>query len=264
MNTLETLEQRIDTFPLRVEPFQVDFNSRIFMGVLCNAMLNAAGMHSHNRGWGIPDLMKTNHTWVLSRFSVEFSRMPQWGDTVSIATWVHSAMRLFTNRRFRITDQDGIPVAYCRSVWAMINFVTRKPQDLLALNDGELLSWCVSDEEMPCPIDDFRAIHMRGGELVRRVPTFYSDVDINGHINSVKYIEHIVNLLSNEQLTRGIRRLDVAYKNECHQGDELQMYAQPENADTLLVEVRREDGQVAVQARVVLNSTKNENNEKAK
>ncbi len=250
---MKTLEQRVDTFPLRVEPFQVDFNSRIFMGVLCNAMLNAAGMHSHNRGWGITQLMQTNHTWVLSRFSVEFTRMPEWGETVDITTWVQSAVRLFTHRCFRISDQHQAPLAYCHSVWAMINYVTRKPQDLLSFRDGELLEYSCSEEEMPCPIDDFRSIRIREPRLVRQVSTYYSDVDVNGHINSVKYIEHIVNLLSNEQLTRGIRRLDIAFKAECHQGDILQMYATEEDPNTLLVEVRREDGQVAVQARLLIN-----------
>ncbi len=31
-------------------------------------------------------------------------------------------------------------------------------------------------------------------KLVRTIDTYYNDVDVNGHINSVKYIEHILDL----------------------------------------------------------------------
>lgn len=244
-----------------MEPFHVDFNRRIFMGVLCNAMLNAAGKHSHNRGWGIPDLMKEGYTWVLSRFSVEFGRMPEMGETCNIATWVNSAIRLFTNRYFRIDDAEGTPIAYCRSVWAMINVETRKPADLLTFRNGELNTWKVSEEEAPCPIADMRPIRNKEATLARSLQTYYSDVDINGHINSVKYIEHIVNLFTNEELTRGIRRIDIAYKAEAYQGDTLLFFTHREDANTLLVDVRKENGDVCVQSRILLHTAPQENNE---
>ena len=47
------------------------------MGVLGNHLLNAAGNHSQKRGWGIGALNETSHTWVLSRLSVEMTRMPE-------------------------------------------------------------------------------------------------------------------------------------------------------------------------------------------
>ena len=62
-------------------------------------------------------------------------------------------------------------------------------------------------------------------ELVRTIDTFYSDVDINGHINSVKYIEHVLDLWDiNWYKEHQIRRFDIAYVAECHQGDRLSFY----------------------------------------
>lgn len=224
------------------------------MGVLCNAMLNAAGKHSHNRGWGIPDLMQEGYTWVLSRFCVEFERMPEMGETCQIATWVNSAIRLFTNRYFRIDDAQGAPLAYCRSVWAMINIETRKPADLLTFRNGELLSWVVNEDEAPCPIADMRPIRNKEAQRVHSLQTYYSDVDINGHINSMKYIEHIIDLFSNEDITRGIRRMDIAYKAEAYQGDILHFFTHHEDENTLLVDVRKENNEVCVQARITLHA----------
>ena len=66
-----------------------------------------------------------------------------------------------------------------------------------------------------------------GGEadLVGSVETHYSDVDINGHINSVKYLEHLFDLMTESwhQVYR-VQRVDVAYVAESHFGDVLHYY----------------------------------------
>ena len=62
-------------------------------------------------------------------------------------------------------------------------------------------------------------------QFVRSIDTFYNDVDINGHINSVKYIEHVLDLwpISWYQ-EHQIHRLEVAYVAEAHAGDRLSFY----------------------------------------
>ena len=60
------MTEKVDTHEIFVEPFHVDFTGRIFMGVLGNHLLNAAGNHSQRRGWGIGALNETSHTWVSS------------------------------------------------------------------------------------------------------------------------------------------------------------------------------------------------------
>ncbi len=244
---------KIDSFPILVEPFHVDFRGQLFMGVLCNHLLNAAGKHSGKRGWGITDLMQDHHTWVLSRIVVEMERMPMAGETITLSTWVESAIRLFTYRNFAIHDAQGKAIGYARSIWAMIDTQTRKPADLLTFRDGELLQWACTEEEAPCPIAGFERMKIKDAAEARKVDTHYSDVDINGHINSVKYIEHIIDLFDKDTLKPGIRRLDIAYKTEAYWGDTLTLLAQQETDESTLVEVRKPGGDVAVQARITLN-----------
>ena len=101
----------IDKYPFYVEPFHVDFTGRIFLGVLGNHLLNAAGNHSQKRGWGIGALNKTQHTWVLSRLSIEMSEMPRQYEHCEVRTWVESVMKFFTNRNFSIYNADGKPLS---------------------------------------------------------------------------------------------------------------------------------------------------------
>lgn len=245
--------EKTDSHKVFVEPFHVDFTGRIFMGVLGNHLLNAAGNHSSRRGWGIGALNETRHTWVLSRLSVEMTEMPRQNEHIEIRTWVESVMKLFTNRNFSIHRADGTVLGYARSVWAMIDMETRRPCDLLSLYDGDILNYVVSEEENVCPIEGHGRFRFREPELVRSLETRYSDIDINRHVNSIKYMEHILDLFSREELERGLRRFEIAYKAESRMGDTLSFYMQRGESGETDVEVRRNGEDTVCQARVIFN-----------
>lgn len=243
--------QKIDSYPVHVEPFHVDFTGRIFLGVLGNHLLNAAGNHSQRRGWGIGALNENHYTWVLSRLCIEMEEMPMQYEDIEIRTWVESVMRLFTNRNFSILRSDGTPCGYARSVWAMIDMETRKPCDLLSLYDGDILRYVVEPEENVCPIQGHGRLVFREARLARTLDTYYSDVDINGHINSIKYIEHILDLFPRERYERQmVRRLEIAYKAESYLGDRLSFYTQVINDNEIGVEVRKNEREVVCQAKI--------------
>ena len=243
--------QKIDSYPVHVEPFHVDFTGRIFLGVLGNHLLNAAGNHSQRRGWGIGALNENHYTWVLSRLCLEMEEMPMQYEDIEIRTWVESVMRLFTNRNFSILRPDGTPCGYARSVWAMIDMDTRKPCDLLSLYDGDILRYVVEPEENVCPIQGHGRLVFREARLARTLDTYYSDVDINGHINSIKYIEHILDLFPRERYERQmVRRLEIAYKAESYLGDRLSFYTQVINDNEIGVEVRKNEREVVCQAKI--------------
>ena len=153
---------KIGTYKFVAEPFHVDFTGRLTMGVLGNHLLNCAGFHASDRGFGIATLNEDNYTWVLSRLAVELDEMPYQYEDFSIQTWVENVYRLFTDRNFAIIDKEGKKIGYARSVWAMISMNTRKPADLLALHSGSIVDY-VCDE--PCPIEKPSRIKVASKEL---------------------------------------------------------------------------------------------------
>lgn len=243
---------KVDTSEVLVEPFHVDFTGHIFMGVLGNHLLNAAGKHSQRRGWGIGALNETQHTWVLSRLCIEMYEMPKQYETITIKTWVEGVMKLFTSRNFSILRPDGTPYGYARSIWAMIDMQDRKPCDLLQLYDGDILNYVVPEEENVCPIEGHGRFRFKDPTLVRTIDTYYSDVDINGHINSIKYIEHILDLIPQERFEeQQLRRLEIAYKSEAYMGDRLSFYVQDgQDANEMEIEVRKNESEVTCQVKI--------------
>ncbi len=241
-------EDKIGCYRFVAEPFHVDFSGRLTLGVLGNHLLNCAGFHANDRGFGIATLNEENYTWVLSRLAIELEDMPRQYEDFAVQTWVEDVYRLFTNRNFAVTDKDGKKIGYARSVWAMINLHTRKPADLLQLHGGSIEGY-VCDE--PCPIARPSHIKVKATEPTARVTARYSDIDINGHVNSIRYIEHILDLFPLEMYRKKhIRRFEMAYVAESYYGDELAFYVDDAGENVCLVEVRKQDDEVVCRSKI--------------
>lgn len=216
---------KVGRYEFLAEPFHCDATQHLFMGNLGNHLLNAADFHSNDRGFGMTYLNPIHRTWVLSRLTIELEEMPKIYDHFCVETWVESALRFFTNRNFKIGHADSEKVyGYGRSVWAMIDTDTRQPVDLLAIHDGAIRNYV--DAEKPCPIEKPSRVKMSDdAPFVGAIATHYHDVDINGHVNSIKYIEHVLDLWSVEWYrSHRLQRFEIAYVAEAHQGDRLSFY----------------------------------------
>lgn len=240
---------KIGTYKFVAEPFHVDFNGRLTMGVLGNHLLNCAGFHASDRGFGIATLNEDNYTWVLSRLAIELDEMPYQYEDFSVQTWVENVYRLFTDRNFAVIDKEGRKIGYARSVWAMINLNTRKPADLLTLHGGSIVDY-VCDE--PCPIDKPSRIKVAATEPAATITAKYSDIDINGHVNSIRYIEHILDLFPIELYkTKHIRRFEMAYVAESYYGDLLSFFLEEVSENEYHIEVKKNEGEVVCRSKVL-------------
>lgn len=216
--------EKVGKYLFMAEPFHCDFSHRLFMGHLGNHLLNAADFHSTDRDFGMTYLNPIHKTWVLSRLAVEMDEMPMQYTKFNVETWVESAMKYFTNRNFCVVGEDGKVYGYGRSVWAMIDTETRQPQDILEIHDGEIVNWIETEKE--CPIEKSSRVKMSDkAVLVREIDTYYNDVDVNGHVNSIKYIEHILDLFSIDFYRENkIKRFEIAYVAESYGGDRLSFW----------------------------------------
>lgn len=244
-----TEENKIGTYSFVAEPFHVDFTGRLTMGVLGNHLLNCAGFHATERGFGIATLNESNYTWVLSRLAIELEEMPLQYESFSVQTWIENVYRLFTDRNFAILNKDGKPIGYARSIWAMISMDTRKPADLLSLHNGSIVDYICQKE---CPIEKPGRIKVNQKELAGEVVTKYSDIDINGHVNSIRYIEHILDLFPLEIFReKRIRRFEMAYNAESYYGDTLAFYKKQVSENEYDIEVKKNGQEVVVRSKVI-------------
>lgn len=208
-------------FHFITESYLLDFRGRVPLPMIGNYLLHAASSHAGERGFGYSDMTEKHTAWVLSRMAIELYDYPEMSEAITLLTWVGDVGRLFTERCFELQNKDGKPFGFARSIWAAIDLETRRPTML----DVEGLSSFIS--ERPCPIEKPGKIHPVENEIEGTAFTVkYSDLDINGHLNSIKYIEH---LLDNFDISlfekKEICRFEIAYQAEGQYGMELKIHS---------------------------------------
>ena len=95
---------KIGTYKFVAEPFHVDFTGRLTMGVLGNHLLNCAGFHASDRGFGIATLNEDNcpvwlSNWMKCLISTKISPF-RLGWRMSIA-FLQTVISLSSIRRVR-------------------------------------------------------------------------------------------------------------------------------------------------------------------
>jgi len=132
----------------------------------------------------------------------------------------------------------------------MISMQSRKPADLLTLHGGNISEY-ICDKE--CPISKPGRIKVTQEVPAVEYQTKYSDIDINGHVNSIKYIEHILDLFPMETFKdKQIKRFEMAYVAESYYGDTLLFYKEEKEDGSIDIEVRKASNEVVVRSKVVL------------
>ena len=138
-------------------------------------------------------------------------------------------------------------------MWAMINMDTRKPADLLSLHGGDIVDYI--ETEKACPIEKPGRIKVSSCMPVRSMDVYYSDIDINRHVNSIKYIEHVLDLFSKDWYAgHVIRRFEMAYVAESYSGDTLSFFREENEDGTYDIEVRKNVGGENPEGEVVCRS----------
>ena len=232
---------KVGRYLFLAEPFHCNFKGMLFPGHLGNHMLNAADFHSDERGYGMSKLLPQHKTWVLSRLVLEMQETPKVYDKFYIETWVDGIMKFFTTRNYSVVSPEGKVFGYGKSIWALIDTDTRKPSDLLELNEGAILNYVEKEKE--CPIDN--PSHVKIGKQANRIKSVkvsYSDIDMNGHVNSMKYLEHALDIYSLDYWgKKALRRLEIAYIIEAYYGCTLHFYEEEVSADHYHIRVTKSD-----------------------
>lgn len=235
------------TYPITIEQQDVDFTFRISIATLISKVLNVAGLDAESKGFGVRELNKENHTWVLSRFAIEIDYLPKMFETIEVSTWISDYSRLITTRNFKISTPNGDIIGGAVSQWCMLDLDARKAIDLAKLHNN-YQSYVLS--EYPSPIPRPRKILVVNPTSTHAHKAQYSDIDFNRHVNAIRYIDLMldrtpIKLLESQQPLR----VDLQFINECYFNDTL--HINHEHRDNhALFEIKRNDEYSAVKCSI--------------
>ena len=198
------------SYSFQIQPQYVDFQFRATMASLGDILLTTAGFNADDNGFGLRRLHEMQCAWVLSRMSIEMVRFPEQYENIQVDTWIEEVGRANTIRNFCIRDEKNEIIGNACSIWVMFDMVTRRAKDLQTLEGiHEFASGEVGLIEKPVKLGIVE------GEDYDGFKVKYSDIDINGHVNSIRYIQWISDCFSLDCYRKcQVKRFEINYLNE--------------------------------------------------
>lgn len=251
-----------------VEPFMDDATGHLSWGHLGRSLLHGAQLHADRHGFGYGATSPEGLTWVLSRLTIELcGARPRVGEPYEVLTWASTIQRHFTTRLFTLTHPaDGTPWAHVHSVWALLNLQTRQPANLGALAGPDHAPTYGGHPTAAAPFAGVLVppppsfpIHRAPGahrlehpQEARQRTVRFTDLDANGHLNSIRAMEYVLDLFPAEhhRLTPP-RFIAMAYAHEALPGQQLRMLTETTPDGTHHVELRPEGSdEAAIRAQI--------------
>jgi medium-chain acyl-[acyl-carrier-protein] hydrolase len=239
---------RLDT---KIPSYDVSLNGQTKFYTLCNILLESAAVHANQYRFGYHDMQKENVYWVLSRFHIIMHRYPSMGDRVIVETWPKGLKKLFFMRDYRIHSEDGLLLTTATTAWLVLDGDTGRPRKMEQNNS--LHRFYIPDfhaiEQMPGKLPGITGADRKMTVLAR-----YSDLDINKHVNAVKYIEWVQDSYTQELYEKqNVTEFQINYKAETRFGEKVQIgirTALDPDPFEYLEGIKDNDGNAAFRARI--------------
>lgn len=206
---------------------EVDDTRRLRLHTMENYLLNIAGKVADELGFGIPNLLPHNCTWIITHLNLEMLYLPTHGEEMIIETWIEQNAHMLSIRDFRIyiKESDGERLIGCaKSVWAVLERDKREIVNLfddpmfIGSVDGEVLKMARAQRLLPIAMDKVNEDEQVIAAYEKKHTIQYADVDYNCHCNSCKYLEWMLNVRRLKDNTKPFR-LDINYVKELYLGD---------------------------------------------
>ena len=204
-------------YSFKVRTYECDTEGLATMPSICNYLQEAASIHAGELGFSKSDfdLSGENISWVLTRLIVNMETYPRWGDEVIVETFPRGGRRIAAWRDFEIKDAAGTVLGVATSEWMIIDLTARKavaiPQSVLS---------CKNDSVVPVlganPFSKLRFPN-KCPDPVFSSRAQKSHIDLNGHVNNVRYIEWMLEPCPSSRP----REMEIVFHGEAFAGNEV-------------------------------------------
>lgn len=216
----------------------VDSTGNATPSILCDFLQEVASSHAEHLGWGFDNLKDNNWFWVLSRLRLKVNHFPHWKDQVEVETWPSGKNGLLWTREFEIRDLEKQLIGQATSGWLVIDLNSKRPQrvDPAALGVDIRAPRKVFEE----PLDKVQSIPE--GESVYQRKIGYLDIDVQQHLNNVKFVDWVLEGFTMEfHKVHQLQELEINFLAEAFYGQTIHHRQHQLSDDTFSHSLYRED-----------------------
>ena len=192
-NNMITPDTRF-TRSFTISSYDVDATRKASFQSICRYMQEIAALHAEHMGLGFHAMMKQGRAWVLAQMIISMEELPLYQEKITIKTWSNGPDGRFAIRDFLISNEKDKVIGKASSSWLVI--------------DVEQKSICRLDDYFPGHLYqniDYvlgrkpgRVKSLKEGEIKGSLEVKFSDLDINGHVNNVRYFDFIMDAFSHD------------------------------------------------------------------
>ncbi len=205
-----------DRYDIKV--YEADAQGRASITAVANYVQNSAARHytflDRERGPFLPSIC----IWAMTRLELQVLTIPRWQGEVTLETWSRGVDKISAVREFRLLNKRGEPVVLGTSLWVVIDRVSRRLQRLNGLSPKwPSLATRTFLNKTPEKVQEL--VNPSWSQVFR---AGYSDVDLNRHVNNVKYLEWMIDAYPQQFLeSRDVKSVELNFLDSASAGDQI-------------------------------------------
>jgi len=203
----------IFTYEYKTRYTDVGSDNKLTLKALVATLQQAAISHSEQAGYGVNHIDKTHLAWLLLDWKVQVISYPHSNETLTVKTWPRVFDKLYSYRDFEVFDSNNNLIAIASSKWFAIDTETKRIRKLtpeITEAYGEPVTKSVFENAFEEKLKVPEVLNLNFNYKIQR-----RDIDTNGHVNNLNYIDFALETLDEEVYKNNtFHNLEVIYKKE--------------------------------------------------
>lgn len=197
---------------------QVNAKGQLRLSQLLVLCQDIAAEHVEMLGYPREKTFAQGLVWVIGKTAVEISRLPVFGEEVTLETWPGQRKMFLFPRHLQMKDAKGQILFRATAMWTLLDFAKRTfaaPERY-----GVEVEGLLTGEEIACP-STLRFEGLQEKAILR--PSF-RDIDLNGHVNNTRYLDLVEDLIPVDYLlSHTPTSLHIHYRKEVRLGEQIEL-----------------------------------------
>lgn len=193
---------------------------------LVKILQEAAAIASDECGYGIKDIERNGVFWILAAWRLELKERPAWRSRLTVQTWPRAMSGFQTERDFLVYCGDAL-IARASSRWLLVNMTTGR---VGRVTDAVKSAYALDERALfdrPIPSN---------GKTPDGTPVAFEttigrrEIDTNGHVNNVHYLEYALEALPEEVFRQLPGTVDIVFRRQILLGTSIRcLYSRTED-----------------------------------
>lgn len=202
-----------------ISSFEVDFKQKLRIHSLFNLFQDLADEHAEKLGLSYTFCSQNGLGWVGGAYHVKISRLPTWGEKITIETWPSGTTAAAAIRDFKMMDDDGNVLVCATSQWVLIDINRLRPLPI-----AKHLPHYDTIPERALDSDFAKILTPEISPNDISFPVHTDDIDLNHHVNNALYptwaLDGVPEAFYNENQ---VTEIQVTFRRPARLGDVLVM-----------------------------------------